>query len=307
MSLIYGRIFPRWKPDHALRPHGTRTAGALAIRWLGTAGHVIETETTTVLIDPFLSRPNLVRVAATRLVPDEAAIARRIPARVDAVLCGHSHFDHLMDSPAIALRTGAKLVGSHTTCAFARAAGVPESQLVIVPRDGAEVRIGDIEVRFVRSRHGRIFPMGLPFPGEVLSPPRIPARLWHYRMGGAFGILLRAGDTTVYHNGSADLVDAELDGARADVLLVGLAGRKATRNYLARLVSALEPKLIVPTHHDAFFGPLDDGVHLLPRIDLAGFASEARYCAPKATLITPDYFEPICVPPDDARGSVIAS
>ena len=308
--MLYERIFPRWKPDARLRPKGspaTLADAAVTLRWMGTAGHIVETATTTVLLDPYLSRPSLLRVAATRLVPDEAAILARLPPRVDAVLCGHSHFDHLLDAPFIARRTGAKLVGSHTTCSFARAAGVPESQLVIVPPDGAEVRIGDIEVRFVRSRHGHIFPIGIPVPGEVLTPPSLPAHMRSYKMGGAFGVLLRAKGTTVYHNGSADLVDAELDGEHADVLLVGLAGRNGTRNYLARLVSALGPKLIVPTHHDAFFGAFDRGVHLLPRIDLAGFASEARSRAPGATIITPDYFEPIAVPPDDARGAVIAA
>lgn len=307
---VYERLFPRWKPDPRLRPthsNAVRTGGAVTIRWLGTAGHLIETERTTLLIDPFLSRPNLLTVATARLAPDEGAIRKQLPANVDAVVCGHSHFDHLLDAPFIAKVSGASLIGSHTTCVFARASGVPESQLVVVPPEGREVPVGDLVVRLVRSRHGRIFPVGVPFPGEVRVPPRLPARLWHYRMGGAFGILVRAGATTIYHNGSADLVDAELEGARADVLLVGLAGRQSTRGYLKRLVTSLRPSLILPTHHDSFFGPLEDGVRLLPRIDLSGFAREVRGLAPRATIITPGYFEPTVVPPDDSRAAVIAS
>ena len=177
----------------------------------------------------------------------------------------------------------------------------------VLDASGAEVSIGDVQIRFVRSRHGRIGPFGTPFPGEVLAPPSLPARMWHYKMGGAFGVLIRTKNTSIYHNGSADLVDAELDGERADVLLVGLAGRTRTRNYVARLVHALAPKLVIPTHHDSFFGPLEDGVRLLPRIDLEGFVHQARAAAPTSTLITPDYFEPICVPPDDARGAVLVS
>jgi hypothetical protein len=63
----------------------------------------------------------------------------------------------------------------------------------------------------------------------------------------------------------------------------------------------------VPTHHDAFFGPLDLGVHLLPRIDLVGFVEQTRALAPHARLITPGYFEPILVPPGDASRSVLAA
>jgi L-ascorbate metabolism protein UlaG (beta-lactamase superfamily) len=126
-------------------------------------------------------------------------------------------------------------------------------------------------------------------------------------MGGAYGLLLRAPGVTVYHNGSADLVDAELEGERADVLIAGLAGRGATENSVARLVGALGPRLVVPTHHDAFFAPLERGCRLLPGIDLEGFVSEVYALAPEASVITPDYGEPICVPAEDARGAVLAA
>ena len=125
-------------------------------------------------------------------------------------------------------------------------------------------------------------------------------------MGGAFGILVELGGVRIYHNGSADLVDAELDGVRADVLLVGLAGRKSTRDYLARLCVALAPQLIVPTHHDAFFAPLDRGLHLLPGIDLDGFVSEARAHAPSATVVTPAYDETLAVPADARAAAFVA-
>ena len=307
MGWLYRSIFPRWQPRAELRPT-TRSAdgAAVRIRWLGTAGHVIETPTTTLLIDPFLSRPSLARLAGRRIAPDEAAIRARLPARVDAVLCGHSHFDHLLDAPFIARATGALIAGSGTTCMFARAEGVPEAQLVAVPPTGHTLRIGDATVRFVPSLHGRLLFGRVPFPGEVTTTPSLPARMWHYRMGGAFGLLIDVGGLRIYHNGSANLVDAELDGARADVLLVGLAGRKGTRDYLRRLCDALAPQLIIPTHHDAFFAPLDDGLRLLPGIDLDGFVADARAHAPNATIVTPAYDEPLAVPGEARAAALVA-
>jgi L-ascorbate metabolism protein UlaG (beta-lactamase superfamily) len=296
-SPVYERIFPRWIPREELRPRARSGADAsLLVRWLGTASHVIETATTRIAIDPFVSRPSIARVATSRLTPDDAELGMRFGARLDAILCGHSHYDHLLDAPLLARAHGAKLVGSASTCAFGRAAGVPESLLVEVPSGGRMVAIGDLMVRFVPSLHGRIALGRVPFPGEVRDVSRLPARVHEYRMGGAFGIHLRTADgVTLYHNGSADLVDAELDGIQADVMLVGLAGRKATRDYVARLVRALSPRVIVPTHHDAFFAPLDRGLHLLPGVDLDGFVSEARSLAPRARLVTPGYFEALAV------------
>lgn len=306
MSWLYRRIFPRWQPRRELRPTTSAANGAaLRIRWLGTAGHVIETATTTLLIDPFLTRPSLAQLTG-RIAPDESAIRARLPARVDAVLCGHSHFDHLLDAPFIARTTGAVLAGSGTTAAFARASGVAESQLMIVPPSGRTFTVGDATIRFVPSLHGRIVFGHVPFTGEVASAPTLPARAWHYRMGGAFGILVEAGGVRVYHNGSADLIDAELEGARADVLLVGLAGRKNTRDYLRRLCDALAPKLIVPTHHDAFFAPLEGGLHLLPGIDLDGFVADARAHAASARVVTPAYDEALAVPTDARAAAFVA-
>ena len=296
-KLLYERIFPRWRPREELRPRTSSASGAsLIVRWLGTAAHVIESETTRIAIDPFVTRPGLRHVVAAHIAPDEHEVFERFGTRLDAVLCGHSHYDHLLDAPTIARVTGAKLVGSRTTCAFGRAAGIAESHLVEIPSGGRTITIGDLTIRFVHSVHGRIFMGRVPFPGEVSHVASLPMRARDYRMGGAFGILIRAKDgTSVYHNGSADLVDAELGGEHADVLLVGLAGRQSTRDYLARLTRALQPKVIVPTHHDAFFAPLDWGVHLLPNIDLDGFVSEAKSLAPNARVVTPNYFESLVV------------
>ncbi len=308
MRDLYERVFPRWRPDRTLRPRGSGAGAAARITWLGTAGFVVRTAGgTTLLVDPFVTRQGLGHLVSSRIVPDDAEIARTIPASVDAVLCGHSHYDHVADAPRIARLRGAKLVGSLSTCSWGRAEGLAENSLVRVPPSGAILHVGDAEIRFVPSRHGKVAfgPLRIPqLPGEVAEPPALPARASAYRMGGAFGVLIRTPDLTIYHNGSADLIDAELDGERADVLLACLAGRRGTQNYVARLLSALQPRLVVPAHQDAFFAPLSRGVHLLPKIDVEGFISEVKVHASGAAVITPDYREAIAIP-TDARGAVI--
>jgi len=302
---LYERVFPRFRPRRELRPTGSGAGAAMRLQWLGTAGFVIEAAGATLLVDPFLTRPSIPRLLVRPVVPDDLAIARHVPRKVDAILCGHSHFDHAADAPRIARMTGAKLVGSASTCAWGLAEGLPEDRLVRVGPRGATTRFGDVEVRFVPSKHGRIVFGRVPFPGEVHGLPRTPAPMWRYRMGGAYGILIKAPGVTVYHNGSADLVDAELEGERADVLIAGLAGRKGTERYVPRLLRALDPKLVIPTHHDAFFAPMERGLFLLPGIDVEGFVSEVHARSEQATVITPEYDEPICVPAGDARGAVL--
>jgi L-ascorbate metabolism protein UlaG (beta-lactamase superfamily) len=308
MGRVYSSIFPRFAPRAELRPFASSQDSPTALRllWLGTAGYILETDRTTILIDPYLTRSPLATLVASRLIPDEVAIRAALPSRVDAVLCGHSHFDHLLDAPLIAKITGAKLVGSPTTSAFARAAGVRDDQLIEVGGEGLEVSVGDLDIRFVPSLHGRLLFGRVPFPGTVPGLPDTPARVWQYRMGGAFGILVLAGETSIYHNGSADLIDAAIEGVRADVLLVGIAGRRSTTDYLARLCGLLHPSVVVPTHHDAFFAPLDEGVHLLPGIDLEGFVSEVARVAPGLQVITPLYQEAIGFDVASRRGYLMS-
>lgn len=305
---VLQRLLPRFQPASRHRPASpTRPRDAVGVRWLGTAGHVITTPRATLLLDPYLTRASF-RELARPVAPRTTVYDAWIPKKVDAILLGHSHYDHLLDAPAIAKRTGAVVVGSASTLAFARAEGVAEDKLVLVPPEGRDVEIADVRARFVPSLHGRIAFGRVPLPGHAEAHPRVPAPFWRYRMGGAFGILLEVGGRTLYHNGSADLIDANVEGARADVLLVGLAGRRATRDYLKRLVAALSPGLLVPTHHDAVFGPLEDGERLLPGIDLPGFVREAAGCAPAAAIITPLYRDEIVLPVDgDVRDAGIVA
>lgn len=304
MPSLYERIFPKWQKDERFRPFGPAAEDGATLTWLGTASFVVQTATTTVLVDPYLTRKPLLALPFVH-EPDERAIFTAIPPRVDAIVCGHSHYDHVADAPRIAKRTGAVLIGSESTCAWGAAEGLDESQLVRVPQRGSTTKVGDIEIRMVPSRHGKALFHRVPLPGSVERPPRLPRRIWDYKMGGAYGVLLRTPGLSIYHNGSADLIDAELEDLSADVLLACLAGRRGTASYLRRLVDHLDPGLVVPTHHDAFFAPLSRGVHLLPGIDLSGFLSECGVYAPRATCVTVDYEEGLSIPRGDARGAVV--
>jgi L-ascorbate metabolism protein UlaG (beta-lactamase superfamily) len=291
----------RFKPRPEHRPRSTAPSGrSVRLRWLGTAGHVLETDSTTLLFDPFLTRPGLLQTAGRPLEPTPERWWHWLPDRVDAILVGHSHYDHLMDAPLIAKRTGATIVGSRTTACFAAAAGVAPERIVTVPPEGRALDVGEAHVRFVPSQHARIAAGRVPFSGEVTLPPRLPARIWQYRMGGAYGIHVTVQGKSVYHNGSADLVDGALEGLHADVAFVGLAGRQVTPRYLQRLYGLLRPQLVVPTHHDQFFAPLEQGVRLLPGIDLDRFARETARLSDGTEIRTPTYEDVLHVPMEDS-------
>ena len=83
----------------------------LEIQWLGTAGFRLAYEGTTIVIDPYLSRVSLGDLARNRVLQSDAAMVDRVLPNADAVLVGHSHFDHAVDVPHLAAAHGCPVYG----------------------------------------------------------------------------------------------------------------------------------------------------------------------------------------------------
>lgn len=238
------------RPVAAGAPLGS---GELAIRWLGTAGFEIRTAKTTVLIDPYFSRVPLWRLLTGPARPDMATI-RRYVTRADAVFIGHGHFDHLLDAPAIARLTGATLYGSADSVRLAQAEGLPRKQLALL-HGGETIRVGDLEVVPVRSDHSDV---ATQWVVRADMPPliRLPMGFRDYGAGQVFGFWLRWRGHTLYHCGSAQLREAELQGRPAETVLVCLAGWKSSPDLWGRIRRTLHPRALMAMHFDNFFRPL---------------------------------------------------
>src|SRR4029079_10408399 len=115
------------RPDDLRMPLGTPPSGRepVNVTWLGTAGFRIEHEGATLLIDPYLTRASIWRCLSAPLAADTEAIRRYLP-QADAIVCGHTHFDHALDVPAIARATGATVFGSRSCAMLCRAEHLPE-------------------------------------------------------------------------------------------------------------------------------------------------------------------------------------
>ncbi len=156
---------------------GAGGADGVRVRWLGTAGFAIEHQGTTILFDPYLTRASLLTCVTSRLVSDTRLLAAHTP-RADAIIVGHTHFDHALDVPAIAALTGARVYGSRSAVKLCRASGLPEARLHDVEGSpGAEAvvaEVGPFELRFHPSAHSRFALGRVPFPGR--SPTAIRCR-----------------------------------------------------------------------------------------------------------------------------------
>jgi L-ascorbate metabolism protein UlaG (beta-lactamase superfamily) len=247
----------------------------LSVTWLGTAGFRFEYEGTVVWIDPYVTRLGLADLLRRRVVPSsEAAVARWID-RADAVLVGHTHFDHALDVPAIARWHACKVYGSTSLQALMGLHGMAEQSVVVEPHRRYE--IGPFRVHFVPSVHSKLqLGLAIPYAGEITCEHVDAMTPQAYRCGQVWGVCLEVAGVRFYHQGSADLIDDEIRDKGVDVFLCGISGRRFTDRYVERIVRRLEPKCIVPTHYDNFFQPLDAPTRFSFNVNLTEFADDVH-------------------------------
>jgi L-ascorbate metabolism protein UlaG (beta-lactamase superfamily) len=252
------------------------------VQWLGTAGFAITHGDHTVLIDPYLTRASLARCALGTIAPDEATVRRYAP-RADAIVVGHTHFDHALDAPLLAKLTGATVFGSRSAVTLCRAQGVPEAQVDCVEREagGAAVQreVGPFRLRFVPSAHSRFFFGRVPAAGEIADCDDVPLRIGDYRCGAVFGVEIAVAGKTIFHLGSAELVDAKLDAKNVDLVLMCVAGWTASRDLPERVARLLSPGAVLLSHWDDFFRPLDRPARALPAMQFPKLVDRLRAAA----------------------------
>lgn len=293
-------------------PPSAEKSGQIILRYMGTAAWEISDGTTVILIDPYLSRINGPRPPGAGsagmpipgdarpfygwdhiAVPDVAIIDSHIQ-RADFILVTHTHYDHVLDVPYIALKTRAAVIGTESTENVMRAYSVPEEQLITV-RGGEDYEFGAFSLRVIPSIHSALDHKHY-FSSER-APAGMKAPLTLRQMhpeGGTLAFLIRFHDHQILAFGGMNYIEREIEGLRPDVVLVGAGpSRREIHDYTGRLLRDLNfPSLVLPTHWDNFFAPY--GASQQPAIDaLQSFVQEVRAASPKTRVIVPKYFEAI--------------
>jgi L-ascorbate metabolism protein UlaG (beta-lactamase superfamily) len=242
----------------------------ITVRWLGTAGFSIEYEKTIVLIDPYLTRASLTRCLRGSLVSDSQLVQRYVPY-ANAIVAGHTHFDHALDVPGIAKATGATVYGSRSCVHLCRASGVGSDNIVDVEStmrsEPVRAQVGPFELRFVPSAHSALMLGRVPFPGEISDCSELPFGVTDYRCGAVFSVDIRVAGQRIYHLGSADLHEEKVHSG-VDLLLCCVAGWTTTKDFSSRVMRSLQPRAVLLSHWDNFFLPIDQGARCLPAMKM---------------------------------------
>jgi len=280
----------------------------LQLTHLGAAGWEITDGTTVVLLDPYLSRlrytgrfggwstPPL--AGDTRrafgpddaLEPDVAAIDAHV-TRADFILHSHSHFNHTLDMPHIAGKTGATVIGTESTINLARAGGVPEAQLFGV-HGGEDYELGPLSVKVIPSLHSALDGKHYFDAGTIPRDFRGPRRMSTDVEGGTLAYLLRFGGRQILWFGSMNYIEREVQGLRPDVAMIAAARQRLEiHDYTGRLLRALgRPPIVFATHWDEqsfpYGAPQDERLR-----EAEVFVREVKAVAPRTRVIVPRHLE----------------
>ena len=258
----------------------------LEIEWLGVSGYRLAYQGKSLYVDPYFSRVPLRSLLLRRTaVPDPATLDRWLPATDDAVgvLVGHTHFDHAVDAPAVARRFACRAYGSSSLVHLMGLHGLGDRAVEVEPNLPYE--LGPFTVTFVRSAHSKlILGLKVPYAGELTCDHLDGLCPSAYKCGQVWGIHIAVAGITLYHQGSAELLDEELRHRGVDVFLAGIAGRAFTRDYWGRILPGLDPAVVVPTHYDDFFKPLDGDLELVTGAKIGELESEISAVSSAAQL-----------------------
>ena len=260
---------PAVDPSWALRADSEIPEGSVTVRYTGTSTLLFSDGETQWMVDGWFTRVGPLELMFGKIAPDHDAITlgleRNHVGALSVVIPIHSHFDHAMDSPEVAKRTGAVLLGSESSANIGRGWGLDESQIRIAV-DHQPVQVGRFTITLIPTRH---FEFPDPAVAErALSDPTIseplvpPVGAFEYRVGQPYAIHVSHPRGRWLIQGSAGYIEGGLSGYDADVVFLGTGGigsqTEAYREaYWHETVTTIGATRVIPIHWDSLTGPIE--------------------------------------------------
>ena len=231
----------------------------MKITWYGTASLSIQQGQDAVLFDPFvLMNENL-----------PAATLKQF-ALFDHIFLTHSHFDHMIDVPAVLALNNATVYCSRETAGILLREGVEQKRIALTG-PGAVIKKGAITIGVLRGRH---ITFDLKLVLQTLFSRRAAANFKKlkkiyrlnklYPAGEVFIYKIEAGGKTVLHLGSLALDPDETYPTQCDLLTIPYQGRSDLERYATEFIETLNPKALYLHHFDDAFPPVSSPVKLAP-------------------------------------------
>ncbi len=262
--------FQNWQPQSSSSRSG------LNVKFFGVSTLLLDDGQDQILIDGFFSRPSLSQVLSGPIQSDSVLLRQLIQEhelhRAKAILVSHSHYDHVLDLPALLeMLPETAVIGSPTSLNIARANPKvsPQQLHSVTPRQIQHVN--KFQVTAIPSQHTPATAVNDDLGEELFQPLALPAKFSEFKEGGSFDYLIEHSGHKILVKASTGFIPDQFKNLQVDTLFLGIAqlSRQSNdyqRHYLAETLQTLKPKVVIPIHWDDFFQPLSQPLQFLPRL-----------------------------------------
>ncbi len=238
------------------------------LTWLGTAGFIVKSKEGEIVFDPFLSRGK----------GEPSPFTTKSFENSQALFVGHGHFDHTFDIPEISKGTDFKIFVPGLTRQILKLRGVPSERLIHT--NTKEVLFKSFKMR---AFHGSHVQFDIPLVIETARRCGVKGCLQACGLGLAYpkGLvqtyLFESEGKKILYMSSAGATEKELLEYRkleVDYFLAPLQGHSSIQEIAAKQTAIIQPKVVIPHHHDDFFPPLSQNVSVdvfREKLNIAGF------------------------------------
>jgi L-ascorbate metabolism protein UlaG (beta-lactamase superfamily) len=304
-SIVHLHPFDGTRPVHCSGPDET---DALELTYLGAGGFLMQWNSHAILTAPFYSNPGLLRVAfGLPISPNTERIDAHLPPvdDVEAILVGHAHYDHLMDTVYIAETHAphAVLYGNETMAhILAKREGL-HGRVVAMDDEAGDwwqpgrwQYLASRSIRFMalRSEHAPHF-WGIKMFGGSVDDDQdsLPRTAYGWKEGQTFAFLIDflGADGAVkirlhYQDAASNppagfpppSEHAIVDPVDVAILCVGDFGQ--VDDYPEAIVRQLQPQTVILGHWESFFRSPELPVEAVPLTDTKQFARRLTNALP---------------------------
>jgi L-ascorbate metabolism protein UlaG (beta-lactamase superfamily) len=283
----------------------------LVLRFLGVSNYELAYRDNVILLDAGVDK--LAWWAPNNITPEE------MTRRVDAILIGHAHGEHLWDAPLIADKTGALVVGDPIAMKWVRSTGrVGDKKMAVVKGLGGETfKFNGFTVEAVQGHHNIV-------PDEYMRKDRAAAEAVGALKGGltpeqqahdrrlngmvpldavereklitegtiAYFFTFDNGFKVFYTDSAGPTTDAEkkiMQGKTGiDVGFIPYYGGELAIPITMEYVRLFTPAVMLPTHHDGHRNRMLD-------MPMGPLNLAIRDEFPKSKAIAPLLRTPVCI------------